>query len=62
MRKEEGEIERMYSRTPAGKYKRKEWKMREEYTRGEQGEREGGEQTPHGGYREWRKTNQRKIE
>jgi len=46
--KEEGEIERRYSRTPAGKYKRKEWKMREEYTRGEQGEREGGEQTAHG--------------
>ncbi len=49
MRKEEGEIERRYSRTQAGKYNRKEWKMREEYTRGEQGEREGGEQTAHGG-------------
>jgi hypothetical protein len=28
--KEEGEIERMCSRTPAGKCKRKEWKTREE--------------------------------
>ncbi len=42
VRKEEGEIERRYRRTPAGEYKRKEWKMREEYTRGEQGERERG--------------------